>query len=164
MRTRTGWRVTFVALVVFALALQVITVIQNRRAVALYHGTTAVVDGLAVPGPGAPSNAADRISDAQLRSALARSRAASRIRPDSATMRQRMLVLVAATYERADRLAAARATLIDALTLSSPPDQQVRSHLARVNQAIMAQSTWKAHVLHQREKPGGVLYPEDLLP
>jgi non-ribosomal peptide synthetase component F len=97
--------------------------------------------------------------------ALTAARAALVLRPDVVAYRQRVASLEAARLTLAGDLAAARAILIDGLSYTHPTvNAALREQLAAVNSAKFLNDARKAHVLHGREKPGGVLEPEDLLP
>lgn len=95
---------------------------------------------------------------------LAHARASADIRPDVVRYRQTLASLEASQLAGAGELGAARSVLIGALSLSTPQQLRLRAQLAEVNTRIFLRDARKAHVLHAREKPGGVLLPEDLIP
>ncbi len=94
---------------------------------------------------------------------LVDARSAAELRPDVVAYYQRAASLQAKRYADAGALKRARALLI----LAWGRDRSavyLRRQLREVNMAIFANDSRKAHVLHGREKPGGVLEPGDLLP
>jgi hypothetical protein len=94
---------------------------------------------------------------------LADSRAAVRLRPDVLAFRQREASIQATLYTEKGELDAARLLLIEVWGLDRS-NVALRAQLRAVNQALVTRDSRKAHVLHGREKPGGVLEPEDLMP
>lgn len=96
----------------------------------------------------------ERVQDA--RSAVA-------LRPDVIAYRQRAASIQASRYVEVGALDQARETLIEAWALNRSATY-LRRQLTEVNSLILARDSRKAHLLHGREKPGGVLEPDDLLP
>jgi hypothetical protein len=77
--------------------------------------------------------------------------------------RQREASIQATLYTEKGELDAARLLLIEVWGLDRS-NVALRAQLRAVNQALVTRDSRKAHVLHGREKPGGVLEPEDLMP
>lgn len=90
-------------------------------------------------------------------------RAAARLRPDVVAYYQRAASLQATRYVELGELQSARELLIDAWGRDRSA-MYLREQLREVNNLIFAIDSRKAHVLHGREGPGGVLEPEDLMP
>jgi len=135
--------ILFVSLVVLAGALQVRTARVVGQAQTLY--TAAGV---------ASRPWAQRLNDARM---------AAELRPDVIAYRQRAASIQAARYAEIGALDKARALLIEAWALDRSA-MYLREQLREVNALIWARDSRKAHVLHGREKPGGVLEPDDLMP
>lgn len=94
---------------------------------------------------------------------LGHARTAARLQPSVVAYRQQEAALVAQRAFEAGDLDGARQVLIAAWGLDRS-NTALREQLRAVNLALVARDSRKAHVLHGREKPGGVLEPEDLLP
>lgn len=135
--------VVFVAIVALALGLQ----LQTARIV-------GAAQRLYVAAGVASRPWADRISDA---------RSAAALRPEVIAYRQRAASLQAQRYAEIGALDKARALLIEAWAWDRSA-MYLREQLREVNSLIWARDSRKAHVLHGREKPGGVLEPDDLMP
>ena len=103
------------------------------------------------------------LSSRPLYERLVDANSAADLRPDVLAYYQRAASLQARRYAEAGALERARALLI----LAWGRDRSavyLREQLREVNMAIFAIDSRKAHVLHGREKPGGVLEPGDLMP
>jgi len=94
---------------------------------------------------------------------LTDARAAVELRPDILAFRKREASIQAARYVEIGALDKARLLLIHVWGFDRT-DSELRSQLRSVNRAITARDSRKAHILHGREKPGGVLEPDDLMP
>jgi len=94
---------------------------------------------------------------------LSEARAAARLRPDVIAYRQRAASIHAARLTEVGALDKARLILIEAWG-ADRTNVQLRAQLQEVNRLITARDSRKAHILHGREKPGGVLEPGDLMP
>jgi hypothetical protein len=135
--------VAFVVIVVVALGLQLNTARLVSKAQRLYAAAGVVSRPWA-----------DRLSDA---------RAAAALRPEVTAYRQRAASLQAARYVEIGALDKARTLLIEAWGWDRSA-MYLREQLRDVNSLIWARDSRKAHILHGREKPGGVLEPDDLMP
>ncbi len=105
------------------------------------------------------------VAPAPLTARIAAARTATQLRPDVVQYRTTLARLRARNYTRIGALEKARATLIAARSgADTPANRALRAQLREVNRLILTRDSRKAHVLHGREKPGGVLEPDDLMP
>lgn len=136
-------RLAFVALVAGAAGMQVASVRVAREAQLGYE--------------------ASRRESAPWNERLAGARTAAALRPDVVAYRQQAASLQAERYTEIGALDKARAMLVEAWGLDRTNDA-LRAQLREVNGLITVRDSRKAHVLHGREKSGGVLEPDDLMP
>lgn len=143
MRHRT-WAIALAVVVVVALGAQVSAERADvAKARALYE----------------TAGASNRPLEARIDDA----RAAVALQPQVIAYRQRAASLEAERAVQVGALDDAREILIAAWTLDRSA-MYLREQLREVNGLIFARDSRKAHVLHGREGPGGVLDPEDLMP
>lgn len=102
-------------------------------------------------------------SSAPLSSRLVAARRAASLRPEVIAYGQRLASVQAEVWVANGRLDEARVMLIEQWGRDRS-NTELRAQLKEVNEARFTRDSRKAHVLHGREKPGGVLLPEDLLP
>lgn len=143
MRHR-AWGIAMALIVVAALGLQLRAEHDDAaRARALYTS----------------AGKADRPLEARIDDAVA----AVSLQPRNIAYRQRAASLEAKRAVQVGALDDARELLIEAWALDRSA-MYLREQLREVNGMIFARDSRKAHVLHGREGPGGVLEPEDLMP
>lgn len=94
---------------------------------------------------------------------LESARRAAELRPDELAFRERAVSLEARTLTYAGDLDQARDLVFDAW-YTDRGNGELRAQLAQIDALIQTRDARKAHVLHGREKPGGVLEPDDLMP
>jgi len=143
MLKRSAFGTLFVALLVLALGLQMQAAGVARQAQRLY--------------------VAAGVTSRPWQSRLGDARTAAALRPDVIAYAQRAASIQAARYAEIGALDKARALLIYAWGLDRTA-MPLREQLREVNGLIYSRDSRKAHMLHGREKPGGVLEPDDLMP